>query len=262
MHPAGDHDRHHTRSRGWSIAAQAGLVALTAAALTTCIVEKTIFRGTGEPSDAAGASDAAGLSDAAGTADAPPAACVPAACAFGCDPATNACKDGKLWLFKTSGAYLGNAFGGTAVPPNVRGGADAACLATYTASFGTRSCAPDRVHAVLRVDDVDSLERMATTFDIPSEAPVHRADDDVRVVGRWPDLIDPTKPPLATASTATTEFTARVWTGATPTATCGGWTSTGLSGSRGYTNRAVQNWLGQEVVSCANSLAGLLCVCW
>src|SRR5690349_18641155 len=51
--------------------------------------------------------------DAAVAIDVPPdATCVESACPFGCDTATNLCRDGKLWIFKTQGAFLANAFGG------------------------------------------------------------------------------------------------------------------------------------------------------
>jgi hypothetical protein len=122
---------------------------------------------------AAGCSQILGLKDPSledkpaldAAADAPidmaPAACMPAACPFGCDTSTNACREGKLWVFPTTGATVGNAFGGTDMPPNPRGGADARCLATYTATFSNRPCNNNNVHAILYVTAADSLAGMS-----------------------------------------------------------------------------------------------------
>jgi hypothetical protein len=191
------------------------------------------------------------------------AACVPSACPFGCDPDSNACRNGKLWIFKTEGAFFGNAFGGTDVPVNVRGGADGKCLATYAAMYGGRQCNNARVHAVLHVNGTDSLALMATTYGIPTNVPVNRADDDVLVSNNWNELTDPSKMPHAAATTATTDADGIVWTGTNTVATCKSWTSgsSADSGMRGYTNRVEVTWLGQDTFRC-DRLAALLCICW
>lgn len=194
--------------------------------------------------------------------DTAPVACVPAACPFGCDLTTNACRDGKLWIFKT-GLLLGNAFGGTDAPPNVRGGADGRCLATYTSVYGARQCNNNNVHAVLYVSASDSLALMATKYAIPTNVPIHRAQDDVLVSNNWNDLTDPTIQLRAPATTAAMDADGIVWTGRNTAATCVNWTSalSTDSGTRGYTNRTDPTWLSEDTFRC-DRLAGLLCICW
>ncbi|HEX2692322.1 MAG TPA: hypothetical protein VHN14_37195 [Kofleriaceae bacterium] len=191
------------------------------------------------------------------------ATCVPANCQFGCDTSTNACRDGKLWIFKTQGAFLGNAFGGTDVPANVRGGADGKCLATYTSLYGARQCNNNRVHAVLHVSGSDSLTLMATKYTIPTNVPVNRAEDDVLVANNWNDLTDPTQQLRAPATTAATDAAGIVWTGSNTVATCLNWTSAVSTdtGIRGYTNRTDATWLSEDNFRC-DRVASILCICW
>jgi hypothetical protein len=195
--------------------------------------------------------------------DSTPKACQPAECPFGCDADANACRPGKLWVFKTANAFLGNAFGGADMPPNVRGGADAKCLATFAALYADRKCNPTRMRAVLHVNSTDSIALMATRFSIPTGVPVHRINDDVLVANNWNDLTDPTKPLRAPATTATNDADGTVWSGANTAATCANWTSAALadSGTRGYTTRTSATWLSQDTFRCDRS-ASLLCVCW
>lgn len=195
--------------------------------------------------------------------DTAPVNCVPAACQFGCDPSTNACREGKLWIFKTAGATVGNGFGGTDVPPNVRGGADGRCLATYTSRYAARQCNSNNVHAILYISSSDSIALMATKYSIPTNVEVHRADDDVLVSNNWNDLTDPTKQLRAPATTATTDAAGTVWTGTNASSTCRNWTSTATSdtGTYGYTTRTEVTWPTEGVFAC-DSLAGLLCICW
>ena len=188
---------------------------------------------------------------------------MPSACPFGCDPSTHACKQGKLWVFKTAAAFLGNDFGGTDVPPNVRGGADSKCLETYTVIYASRSCDSNHMHAILHVNTTDSIPLMATKYAIPTSAPVHRAEDDVLVANNWNDLVDPSKGLRAPATTAATDAAGRVWTGANTSSTCSSWTSAGSgdSGTRGYTNRTTAAWYAVDTGHCDNS-ESLLCICW
>jgi hypothetical protein len=191
---------------------------------------------------------------------------VPADCpVFGCDTATNMCKPSKLWIFPTAGAFLGNAFGGTDNPPNVRGGADGKCLATYTASqvFSTRQCNPARVHSILFVSAVDSLALMASRYGVPTTVPVHRADDDVVVAQTWTDLLDINKMSLAPVTTAPSLAEGIMWTGSNTTNTCANWTSnlTADTGTRGYTNDMAASWFQRDVFRCDRT-ARLMCVCW
>ncbi|HWU90771.1 MAG TPA: hypothetical protein VN253_26075 [Kofleriaceae bacterium] len=192
-----------------------------------------------------------------------PSVCMPQACQFGCDPGTNECRAGKLWIFKTSASFLGKGFGGTDTPPNVRGGADGQCLASYTALYSARQCNTNRVHAILHVNSTDSLSLMATRYTIPTNVPVHRAEDDVLVSDNWNDLTSSTIGLRAPATTAATDADGLVWTGTNTVATCANWTSalSTDSGTRGYTNRTNATWLSQDTFRC-DRLFSLLCICW
>lgn len=190
--------------------------------------------------------------------------CVPAECQFGCNPDTNACREGKLWIFKTGGAFFGNGFGGTDTPPDVRGGADGKCLVNYTSSFEMRGlCNHNNVHAILHVSSTDSIPLMATKYSIPTNVPVHRADDNVLVSNNWNDLTDPTMPLRAPAANAPTSDDAIIWTGANGVATCKNWTSRTStdSGTRGFADRTSATWLSQDTFRCDFPFS-LLCICW
>jgi hypothetical protein len=195
--------------------------------------------------------------------DMPTAACVPANCQFGCDASTNTCRDGKLWVFMTTGLFLGDDFGGKDTPPSVRATSDALCFATFSAKYVTRQCNQHRTHAVLSVSTADSLALMATNYTIPTTVPVHRADDDVLVANNWTDLLDMNKQPRAPITTAATESAGIVWSGATETSTCKNWASeaAGDSGVQGHTTLTSTNWLARGASEC-DLLAHLLCVCW
>jgi hypothetical protein len=198
--------------------------------------------------------------------DTGPAACVPSACPFGCDTATNSCRDGVLWLFPSAGAFLGNAFGGTDMPPAPRAGADGKCVITYTGSpvFMARQCNPARIHAVLFVSNADSLGLMASKYGVPTTVPVQRADDTVLVANNWNDLLDINKPLRAAATTAASQAEGIIWTAANATNdSCANWTS-GLStssGARGDTTSTNNTWMQLDVFRCDRP-ARLLCVCW
>ena len=205
--------------------------------------------------------DAAIMDDAA--IDTPTAGCMPSACQFGCDPNTNQCREAKLWIFQTATAFLGNAFGGTDTPANVRGGADGACLLAYSPTYSARQCSNSNVHAILYVTASDSIALMATKYNIPTTVPVYRGEDNVLVSNNWNDLTDLTKQLRAAATTATTDADGLVWTGANPQNTCMNWTvavSTSM-GERGYADRAEAMWLAEDFFRCDRP-AHLLCICW
>jgi hypothetical protein len=239
------------------------LIAVVAAALATGCSQILGFKDPRLDDTIAPGIDAPVDTSADAPVDTTPGTCIPAACPFGCDTTTNACRHGKLWIFKTAGATIGNGFGGVDVPPNVRGGADGRCLATYTSRYATRQCNPNNVHAILYVSSSDSIALMATMYEIPTNVGVHRADDAVLVSNNWNDLTDPTMALRAPATTAMTDAAGTIWTGTNATSTCRNWTSAVSSdtGTYGYTTRTTVTWLTENVLAC-DSVAGLLCICW
>lgn len=203
-----------------------------------------------------------------------PAACMPSACPFGCDPATNACRPAKLWVYLTAGqngspaSFFGNGFGGADNPPDVRAKSDALCFDTFTKNFSNRACAQARTHAILTVSGADSIQLMASAYSIPTTAEVDRADDGTIVFNSWNDLTDSTKAPrapVASATTAPTDADGIVWTGfgVSGASNCTNWTSnsSAVSGVQGHTVSTAVLWLGQASDKC-NLLERLLCVCW
>jgi hypothetical protein len=199
-----------------------------------------------------------------------PAACVPAACQFGCDPTTNMCRPAKLWVYLTTGAYLGDTFGGRDAPPDVRATADTFCFTNAAQNFPGRACSRDRSHAILTIIGSDSIPTMAIVYNIPTTVEVHRADDDVLVANTWTDLTDTTKAPrapVASMASAATEAAGQVWTGSGGANTCGEWMSEGSTtmatdnGVLGHTTLMVSTWMQRSTQTC-NLLARLLCVCW
>lgn len=196
--------------------------------------------------------------------DMPTTACMPSACRFGCDTTMNTCRANKLWIFKTTGTFLGNAFGGTDTPPNVRAGADGRCQITYTGgTLPDRQCSTANIHAILYVSAGDSIALMASKYNIPTDVEIYRAEDNVLVSDNWNDLTSPSKTLRAAATKAATDGEGLVWTGAISQNTCLNWTS-GTSvdnGTRGYANRTDSSWLSEDFFRC-DRLAGLLCMCW
>lgn len=193
--------------------------------------------------------------------DGQPAACVPSACPFGCDPDTSMCKTtGTLYVYASTGSYMGSQFGGADTPPDVRAAADGICFATANTTFSALKCDQTRAHAVLQVSSADSLSLMASKYGIPTTAPVHRADDDVVVVDNWNALLDQNNAPRAPVTTGT-DANSTVWTGANTTETCSNWTSTTVTGVVGKTNLMVPNWIVRASLACS-SFERLLCICW
>jgi hypothetical protein len=195
--------------------------------------------------------------------DSPMATCVPANCPFGCDTNTDACKEGKLWIFRTAAAFLGNGFGGTDMPVNVRGGATAKCRETHTAIFNSRPCDDNHMLAILHVSSTDSIPSMANTYGIPTTTPVHRAEDDVLVANNWNDLTDPNKPLRAAVMPGASDADSQIWTGANTVSHCASWTSAahGVSGTLGFANRTASTWIDATTLACDDT-AGLMCICW
>ena len=195
--------------------------------------------------------------------DTGPAACVPSACPFGCDTTTNMCRPAELWVFETTGLFVGNDFGGK--DNTVRATSDALCFATATTKFMTRACNSARTHAILSVSSADSIGLMATTYGIPTAAPVHRADDDVVVIDTWDNLVGKQVSPNVPVTTAMSAAAGTVWTGLgeTPQTTCNKWASAAATdfGEQGNTTITSTNWLFRGATEC-DFLAHLLCICW
>lgn len=190
-------------------------------------------------------------------------ACAPADCPFGCEPSspTYVCRPAKLWIYATTGLYVGDDFGGK--DGTVRATSDTLCFETASIKYATRGCSRSRTHAVLFVAQGDSIPLMTINYGIPTDAPVHRADDDARVFATWNDLIDTTntKPP---AVPVTKDQPGIVWSGALGSATCRAWTSS-LStqvGNQGDTTAISANWLSRKGANACDQLAKLLCICW
>jgi|SRR5882672_4408233 len=165
----------------------------------------------------------------------------------------------RLWLFTTNGVYdgdLGSTNGGRAT-------ADARCDEMYQFAYMKRQCS--QIHAVLQVDNVtDTLNAMATTFQIPSDRPVARAVDAVKLADHWADVVDRTvdlQAPVVSSSTTPVYF----WSGRGTTGNrqCTGWKSTdpGLLGDAGDATKTT-SWLAQMAFTCDSLAPHLMCVCW
>lgn len=249
-------------ARGHALAIAALLGGLAGCSNVLGLKDPT-FQDTGKDA----ATDGAAIdAPADGAVDTGPAACAPSTCPFGCDPGTNACRPEKLWVYLTTGAFLGDGFGGKDAPPDVRTATDTLCFTTASQSFATRACSRDRSHAVLTINATDNIPAMATLYSIPTTVEVHRADDDVLVANTWNDLTDTTKAPraaVASATSAATEAAGIVWTGVGGSSTCVNWTSEAAtdSGVRGHTTLTSTNWMVRDSAAC-NLLERVLCVCW
>ena len=195
--------------------------------------------------------------------DSPMATCVPANCPFGCDTTTDACKNGKLWVFRTAAGFVGNNFGGTDNPINVRGGSTSRCQESAVV-FPSLVCDANHMLAILHVSATDSIPLMAGKYGIPTTAPVHRPADDVLVANNWNDLTDPNKAlRAAVMPPPATDADGQIWTGANTASHCTNWTSAShaISGAIGFANRSNSTWLDGDTLECDNG-AGLLCICW
>jgi hypothetical protein len=191
----------------------------------------------------------------------------PSTCGFGCDTGTTTCRTGKLYVYETVGAFVGNDFGGQDVPPTVRATADNLCFETVSTMHQERACSRDRTHAILGINGPDSVSGMAVNYSIPLTVGVDRVDDDVLVANNWNDLVDITMASRAPVTTATGD-SALVWTGASASVnagtTCQGWTAAdkNSSGVTGHTDMSsLPMWLGHGASPC-NTVAHLLCICW
>lgn len=190
---------------------------------------------------------------------------------FGCDTNANMCRPAKLWVFLTPGQFFGDGFGGTDNPPDVRPTSDTKCFTEASTNFAGRACSRNRTHAVLSVVGADSIQTMSAVYQIPTNAEVHRIDDDVLVSNKWDDMIAgaTTRAPAASAATIAVTGDAIVWTGfgGGTAANCTNWTSKVAGGTPGGVqgNAAASDtnalWLGTGSASCS-LLKRLICICW
>jgi hypothetical protein len=165
----------------------------------------------------------------------------------------------NLWVFVTVASFNG-AFGAAS---GARATADSKCQDMYNANFTARSCTNTHVHAVIQIDDdIDTLDRMRTTFQIPKMTEVLRATDATRVTEDWDTLVNPTGVLLAPVSaTAPAPF----WSGRgfSPNLHCSSWTSNdagmvGIAGDATLTS----GWWAKSGTKCDRLDPHLLCICW
>ncbi len=163
----------------------------------------------------------------------------------------------EIWAFTTTTQFTGG-FGGT----NPRAFADSKCGEKYDFSYSSKGCT--KIHAVIQIDNtVDTLARMAATFQIPSSVSVLRAEDSVKVAERWSDFANPSMQLLqpVTPSASTIYF----WSGKGVSSDnqCSGWTSSSNSafGNAGAANLR-GSWLSAAILVCDDLSPRFLCVCW
>jgi hypothetical protein len=178
-----------------------------------------------------------------------------AACGFGCDPTANVCRPARVFVLGSAGGFQGGSVGG-------RAGADLKCATDFSNRFPALACNSSHAHAIITVDNVDTIGGMAVRFSIPTTVPVNRADDNVIVTNNWNDLINPnlqlTNP--ATPNTIT-PANRLIWTGNNGVETCTGWTVTTGTGVRGDTAQTSGLRFSNDSINC-NLTSHLLCVCW
>jgi len=180
------------------------------------------------------------------------------ACPFGCDTAANACQAPKLWVFVTDAIFTG-AFGAAS---GGRITADAKCQDKYNLSFTSRGCSLANVHAVIQVDDtLDTLERMATRFTIPTTVEVFRATDATRVSSSWNTFVDPNALLIAPVSEGSAPVPFWIGRGLSSNHQCTSWTATAGVGDIGDAI-AVNKWTSQGATPCGDLAPHLLCACW
>jgi hypothetical protein len=182
--------------------------------------------------------------------------CAP--CGFGCNGTTDACRPAKLFLVLTAGGFQG---AGTTTPIGGRAGADAKCFTDINTRFPGLACTAAHTHAVLSISAAETIATMSATFNIQTDVPLHRGNDDVRVANHWIDFVNPNLDALAPLSTATVG-NGFAWTGGfNGAATCNGWgTSSTTQGTRGDTRQTNAFRVALEGFDCQLSNK-LLCVC-
>jgi hypothetical protein len=163
----------------------------------------------------------------------------------------------NLWVFTTTTQFTGGF--GTA---GARTAADTKCDDMYRLVHTSRQCT--KIHAVIQVDNtVDTLGRMAVTYQIPDTLPILRATDGVKVAEKWADFVNPNLQLLeaVTPSASTVYF----WSGKSVSTDlqCNNWTSSanGVFGNAGAANLR-GSWLAAAVLRCDDLSPRLLCACW
>lgn len=175
-------------------------------------------------------------------------------------PGTDAPPDARIstiWAFTTTTQFNGG-FGGAAP----RTFADAKCGEKYDFSYSAKGCT--KIHAVIQIDNsVDTLALMGANFQIPTTAPVLRAEDSVKVAERWADFANPSVQLLqpVTPSASTIYF----WSGkgVSSDLQCNAWSSSAnaVFGNAGAANLR-GGWLAAANLRCDDLNPRFMCVCW
>lgn len=162
-----------------------------------------------------------------------------------------------LWTFTTTTQFTGGF--GTA---GARTAADTKCDDMYRFAYTSRQCT--KVHAVLQVDNtVDTLSRMATTYQIPSALPVLRATDGIKVAARWDDFVNPNLQLLEAVTPSASAVYFWSGKGVSSDLQCTSWTSSANAafGSAGDAHLR-GGWIAAAFLRCDDLSPHLLCVCW
>jgi hypothetical protein len=180
------------------------------------------------------------------------------------DAAIDAAIDGPpptIWVFVTDAGVDGS-FGSNGHPRQV---ADAKCEDKYNFSFTARGCTAGNIHAVIQIDDnLDTLDRMKTTFVIPATSPLLRATDAMMVTDRWDTFVNPNAALVAPVSMDTSAVP-RFWSGRSTISNlnCAGWTNgtSAVSGNIGDVTK-MNAWMSQGNSTCDHFEVRLVCACW
>lgn len=182
----------------------------------------------------------------------------PANCEYGCKE-PGVCREGKLWVFLSTGAFSGMGLNG---PTMARTFTDQACRTTADTLYARHGCAPARTHAILEVSVSDAIGGMKATYGIPANLEVLRAEDEVTITSSWDVLIGGTgvTSPATNTSTDPNDLSVGFWTGL-GNLNCTNWSTASGDGRRGSASAVASNWLNRGATPCGDSRR-LLCVCW
>lgn len=162
-----------------------------------------------------------------------------------------------LWVFTTNAQFPAN-FGAA----GARTIADVKCDDMYRFAHTSRKCT--MVHAVIQVDNsVDTLNRMEGNYQIPSNRPLLRASDGVKVSEKWADFVNPNLQLIeaVTPSASAVYF----WSGRGVVADrqCSSWSSAANASFGDVGDSSLRSGsISAASVRCDDQRPHLLCVCW